>query len=69
MRIKVKVKPRSGKQEIVKIEEDNYLVYLKNSPEDNKANIELLNFLKKYFRKKIKIVRGAKNKNKILEIE
>ena len=41
MKIKIKVKPNSSKQEIE--EKDGiYLVKLKSSPVDNKANLELI---------------------------
>ncbi|MCK4553021.1 DUF167 domain-containing protein [Candidatus Pacearchaeota archaeon] len=67
MKIKIKVKPNSGKQEIIK--KDNfYLIKLKSPPENNKANIELLKLLKKYFGKEVRIKRGFTSKNKIVEI-
>jgi len=54
MIIKVKVKPHSGKQDVVK-KGDDYMVYLKSQPEDGKANIELIKLLKKHFNKQVKI--------------
>ena len=67
MKIKVKVKPNSGKQEIIK--KDNfYLVYLQSSPENNKANIELLKLLKKHFKKEVRIKSGFTSRNKFVEI-
>lgn len=68
MIIKIKVKPNSGKQEVVK-EGENYVAYLKSVPEERKANIELLKLLKKYFNRKIKIKSGFTSRNKIIEIE
>ncbi len=68
MKIKIKVKPGSGKQEIVKTG-DEYLVYLKNRAEDGKANLELLKLLKKYFGKNINIIKGLKSRNKIIELK
>ena len=71
MIIKIKVKPNSGKQEIVKVEENEYLVCLKQKAEDNEANTELIKLMKKYFKKDsvedIKIIKGLKGRNKILE--
>jgi len=73
MIIKVKVKPNSKEQKIVKIGHNDYLVYLKSAPEDNKANIELINLLKNKFNKpanKVKMKSGFKSrKNKLIEIE
>jgi len=68
MIINVKVKPHSGRQEIVN-EGKNYVVYLKSVPEDGKANIELIKILKKHFKKEIKIKSGKTSRNKIVEIE
>jgi uncharacterized protein len=71
MILKIKVKPGSGKQEITKISNDEYLVSLKQRAEDNKANIELIKLLKKYLKVEvgdINIIKGLKSKNKIIEI-
>jgi len=67
--IKIKVKPNSGKQEVVKVFENEYAVSLKKPAENNKANIELIKLLKKHFGKNIKIIKGLKSKNKIVEIK
>jgi len=68
MKIKVKVKPGSSKQNIVKISDEVYEVNLKSRPEDGKANAELLKMLRKEFKKDIKILRGLTSKNKIIEV-
>jgi uncharacterized protein (TIGR00251 family) len=69
MRLSIKVYPNSKKQEIVKIEEDKYKIYLKNKAEDNKANIELLKLLRKEFNKQFKITRGKTSKEKICQCQ
>lgn len=71
MKIKVKVKTKKEKQKIVEFDDDRYLIYLKSEPKDNKANIELINLLSKYFSvspKDIKIKSGNGSRDKILEI-
>jgi len=68
MKIKIKVKPGSKKQEIIN-DGKKYLVYLKNRAEDGKANLELLKLLKKYFHKDIKIIKGKKSRDKIIKAE
>jgi len=68
MKLEVKVYPSSGKQEIKEISRDKYSIYLKKPPENNKANIELLKLLKKYFKKDLRIVKGKSSKNKIIEL-
>ena len=60
--------PNSGRQEIIKVSEDEYKVFLKKSPEDNKANQELEKLLTKYFGKSAIIKRGFTSKNKVIEI-
>ena len=67
MIINIKVKPNSKKQEVKKVGE-NYIVNLKSKPEDNKANIELIKLMKKSLGKDIKIIKGLKSKNKIVEV-
>jgi len=68
MIINVKVKPSSGRQEIVKEDENNFTVFLKSHPENGKANVELVKILHKYFNKPVKIKSGLKNRKKILEV-
>ena len=69
MKIKVRVKPGSGKSEVIKISDDEYVVYLKSRAEDNKANLELVKSLHKYFKSPVRIDRGIKSRNKIVEIK
>lgn len=72
MILKIKVKPNSGEQELVKISDDEYVISLKKPAENNKANIELLKLLKRYFKARvgdIKIIKGIKSKNKIIEVK
>ncbi|MFA5856485.1 MAG: DUF167 domain-containing protein [Candidatus Pacearchaeota archaeon] len=68
MKIKVKVYPHSGKEEIIHLSENDYKVYLKKPPIENKANIELLKFLKRYFKKEVRLIKGANSRDKIIEI-
>ena len=69
MIIKVKVRPKSNKQEIEKINNNEYIVNLKSKAEDNKANIELIKLMKKHLKQDIRIVKGLKSRNKIIETE
>jgi uncharacterized protein (TIGR00251 family) len=68
MIIKIKVHPNSDRQEFVK-KDENYKVYLKSAPVDNKANIELVKLLKKHFGKSVKIKSGFTSRNKIVEVD
>ncbi|MEI6058336.1 MAG: DUF167 domain-containing protein [archaeon] len=73
MKLNIRCFPHSGRQEIEKIETSDsttsYKVYLKSNPEDNKANIELLKFLKKHFKvQNIKLIKGRTSRNKVVEV-
>jgi uncharacterized protein (TIGR00251 family) len=68
MNINLKIFPNSGKQEIVEIGEKEFEVYLKSSPENNKANVELIKILKKYFGREVKIKMGKTSRRKIVEV-
>ncbi len=68
-RFKVIVKPNSQKNEMLGFDEEKqaYIVRIKAKPEDNKANIELIKFLSKEMKAKVRIVGGFKSKEKLLE--
>ena len=68
MRLNIKVQPNSARQEIHRINENSYKIFLKKSPEENKANRELTKFLRKHFKKKVTIISGFTSKNKVVEI-
>ncbi len=71
MLINIKVKTNSSKQKIENFGGGRYLIYLKSEPENNKANIELINFLSKEFGvspKSIKIKFGQTSDKKLIEI-
>jgi len=67
MKINVKVFPNSGRQEVVKISENEFKVYLKKPAEKNKANEELIKVLKKYMKEDIKIIKGQSSRKKLIE--
>ena len=69
MKINIKVFPNSGREEILKISEGDYKVYLKKPAEDNKANIELLKVLKKHFEGDVKILKGKTTRKKIVDVK
>ena len=47
-----------------------FIAYLKNKPQQGKANVELINLLYKTFTnaKQIKIIKGAKNTKKLVKV-
>ena len=71
MKIRVTVKPRAKKREVVKNAEGDYVVSVISPAEEGKANEEVINTVAKYFKlakSRVKIVSGLKYKKKILEV-
>ena len=71
MKVYVKVKPNSSKQEIIEFGGFRYLVYVKSQAEKNEASIEMINLLSKHIgvpAKSIKIKSGMTSSDKILEV-
>ena len=70
MKIKIKVIPGAKKAEVIK--EKSFLKVKVNAPaQKGKANKRLTEILSKYFnvsKSDIKIIKGEKSKNKIIEI-
>lgn len=72
MIINVKVKPDSSRKEIIKKDEGNYEIYVKERAEKGKANTALIKLLALHFKvssSKIKIKAGISSHNKIIEIQ
>ena len=72
MIIHVKVKPSSSSRKIEDFGNHRYLIYLTEPPEKNRANIELINILAKYFGVHpghINIKRGISSNEKLIEIK
>ena len=68
--LKVKVKPNSAKNEIVSFDKNNNSLVVKIAavPEKDKANRELIKFLSKKLKKKVRIVKGLKSREKIISL-
>lgn len=69
MEIKVKVKTKQPETKILKAENNLYHIALKSPPIENKANLELIKFLKKHFKKPVLIKSGFKSKEKVFFIK
>jgi uncharacterized protein (TIGR00251 family) len=71
MKINVKVKLRSKEEKIEKIDDDNFVVWIKELPVENRANEAIIGILSGYFnipKANISIVSGRKSKHKTIEI-
>ena len=68
MNLKIKLHPNSSQEKIKMLKENEYEIWIKEKPVDNKANTKLINLLKKHFKKDVKIKSGLKGRNKIVEM-
>jgi len=69
MRITVHVKPSSNKNVIISTGGGVYKINIKAPCKEGKANLELVKFLTKEFKKPVKLVSGFKSKIKVVEID
>lgn len=70
-KIIVKTKPGSKHSKIEKVDEANYIVYIKEPPIDGRANAELIKLLADYFDispSLIEIISGYMARVKVIEI-
>ena len=69
MNLKIKLHPNSSQEKIKMLKDNEYEVWIKGKPLDNKANLELVKILKKHFKKDVKIKSGFTSRNKIVEMK
>ncbi|EQB63216.1 MAG: hypothetical protein RBG1_1C00001G0795 [candidate division Zixibacteria bacterium RBG-1] len=70
MKISVKVKPNSKIEKVEKAE-GFWLIYVKEPPQEDRANLAVINLLSEYFKvpkSRISILKGKKSRQKIVEI-
>ena len=71
MKIQVKVKPNSRTEE-VSHEGNNFVVRVKEPPQEGRANEAVIKLLAGHFgvpQSQVKILSGFKSKNKVIQIE
>ncbi|KKP41998.1 MAG: hypothetical protein UR46_C0006G0009 [Parcubacteria group bacterium GW2011_GWA1_33_6] len=71
MKIIIKAKPGSKEDKIEKIDESNYIVYVKALPVDGKANAAIVKLLADYFdisQSLVEIISGHMARVKVVEI-
>ncbi len=71
MKIIVKTKPGSKQDKIEKVDESNYLIYVKEPPINGRANAALIKLLANYFDispSLIEIISGFMARVKVIEI-
>jgi uncharacterized protein (TIGR00251 family) len=70
MILKLRVIPRSSRNSVIK-QEDNFKVYLTRPAQDGQANEQLIDLLADYLKIKkyqIKIIKGLKSRDKLVEV-
>jgi len=69
-RFKVIIRPNSLTNGIIGFDDKKkaYIVKIKAKPVNNKANTELIKFLSRALKKKVKIKSGLKSREKIIEV-
>ena len=67
-RMKAIIKPNSKETKIISDEGGTLTIAVRSPPEKGKANKELVRFLAKHFKRKVRIISGFRSKNKVLEI-
>ncbi|NQU74470.1 MAG: DUF167 domain-containing protein [Candidatus Omnitrophica bacterium] len=71
MKISVKLKPSAKQERIEKLEENNFLVWVKEKPVEGKANEALIKILSEHFgvsRSRVSLLKGKTSRQKIFEI-
>jgi len=66
------VKPNKKETKIINFDEDKhaYIIEVKGKPINNEVNLELIKFLsKKYKTTDIKIIKGLKSREKVIDIK
>ena len=70
VKIQVKVKPNSKTEEVSQ-EGDNFIVKVKQLPKEGRANQAVIKLLAEYFgvpQSQVRILRGFKSRNKVIDI-
>ena len=69
-KFKIIVRPSSKENRIEGFEKERnaYRISIKAKPEGNKANIEIIKFLSKSLKRKVRIFSGLKSRAKIIEV-
>ena len=62
------VKPYSEEETIEKVADLQYLLKVKEPAEKGRANAATVKLLRRYFKRRVRIVRGFSDRDKIIEI-
>jgi len=72
MKISVKVKPNAKQERLEKIDEKNFSVWVKEKPQEGKANQAVIKILSDYFgvaKSEVILLKGQTSRQKIFEVQ
>ena len=71
MKILVYAKPGKTENKVLRFDREERImeVWIKEKAVEGKANQELIKFLTRYFKKRVKLLKGGKSRKKIIEVE
>lgn len=72
MKILVKAKPNAQKEEVLRVDENHFVVAVKEPPVGGKANEAIVRALAEYFKipkSQVRIISGHTSRQKVIEIE
>ncbi len=65
--LEVRVKTNCNKNKII-LKEGKYFLELNAKPKNNEANIELVKFISKEFKVRVRIIRGLRSRIKLIDV-
>lgn len=69
MKIFIKAKPNSSENKVEKIDDQNFVVSVKDPPIQGRANRAIVEILSEYFHtSNVRIVSGQISRNKVIEV-
>jgi len=72
MLVKVKAFPEAGKEETIRKDKNSFEIWVKEKPQQGRANRAVIRKLSEFLKipqDKIRIIKGFKQRNKIIEIK
>ena len=71
MKLTVRVKANAKQEKIEKISKEDFILWVREPATEGRANTAVIKALSKYFdlaKSRITIIRGQKDKNKVIEV-
>ncbi len=72
MKILIKARPGAREEKVEKVDDENYIVSVKERAEDNEANIAIIKALSEYFKVsmlQVRLIGGRTSRHKVIVID